>query len=116
MEYLSEDRVELRYTLPLAEIIFDFFDALKSRTRGYASLDYEMTGDQDADLVNVDILLQGDQVDAFSAIVHREQAYAYGVEMTRKLRKIIPRQQLKIARKDAIRSRTRYMRKFNAAR
>src|SRR5699024_7952571 len=76
MDYLSEDRVALRYTLPLAEIIFDFFDALKSRTRGYASLDYEMTGDQDADLVKVDILLQGDQVDAFSAIVHKEQAYA----------------------------------------
>src|SRR5690625_5072350 len=89
MEYLSEDRVELRYTLPLAEIIFDFFDALKSRTRGYASLDYEMTGDQDADLVKVDILLQGDQVDAFSAIVHRDKAYAYGVEMTGKLRELI---------------------------
>ncbi|HLR56592.1 MAG TPA: translation elongation factor 4 [Beutenbergiaceae bacterium] len=105
MDYLSEDRVELRYTLPLAEIIFDFFDALKSRTRGYASLDYEMTGDQDADLVKVDILLQGDQVDAFSAIVHKEQAYAYGVQMTRKLRELIPRQQFEVPIQAAIGSR-----------
>ena len=67
MDYLSEDRVELRYTLPLAEIVFDFFDALKSKTRGYASLDYEPTGEQSADLVKVDILLHGDPVDAFSA-------------------------------------------------
>ena len=81
MDYLSEDRVELRYTLPLAEIVFDFFDALKSRTRGYASLDYEPTGEQDADLVKVDILLHGEPVDAFSAIVHKDKAYAYGVSM-----------------------------------
>ncbi|HST83570.1 MAG TPA: translation elongation factor 4, partial [Kineosporiaceae bacterium] len=79
MDYLSETRVELRYTLPLAEIIFDFFDALKSRTRGYASLDYEEAGEQTADLVKVDILLQGEAVDAFSAIVHKDKAYAYGV-------------------------------------
>lgn len=105
MDYLSEDRVELRYTLPLAEIIFDFFDALKSRTRGYASLDYETTGDQEADLVKVDILLQGDQVDAFSAIVHREKAYAYGVEMTRKLRELIPRQQFEVPIQAAIGAR-----------
>ena len=71
MDYLSEDRVEMRYTLPMAEIVFDFFDQLKSRTKGYASLDYEFTGDQAADLVKVDILLHGDPVDAFSAIVHR---------------------------------------------
>ena len=82
MDYLSEDRVELRYTLPLGEIVFDFFDQLKSTTRGYASLDYEPTGEQAADLVKVDILLQGEPVDAFSAIVHRDKAYAYGVLMT----------------------------------
>ena len=82
MDYLSEDRVEIRYTLPLAEIVFDFFDQLKSRTRGYASLDYEPTGEQAADLVKVDILLQGEKVDAFSAIVHKDKAYAYGVRMS----------------------------------
>src|SRR5690606_1810784 len=82
MDYLSEDRVELRYTLPLAEIIFDFFDQLKSRTRGYATLDYELSGDDIANLVKVDILLQGEPVDAFSAIVHRDKAYSYGVMMT----------------------------------
>ena len=76
MDYLSEDRVEMRYTLPLAEIVFDFFDQLKSRTRGYAALDYEPDGEQDADLVKVDILLQGETVDAFSAIVHKDKAYA----------------------------------------
>ncbi|MEO6821854.1 MAG: translation elongation factor 4, partial [Candidatus Nanopelagicales bacterium] len=76
MDYLSEDRVELRYTLPLAEIIFDFFDALKSKTRGYASPDYEPTGEQVGDLVKVDILLHGEPVDAFSAVVHRDKAYA----------------------------------------
>ena len=79
MDYLSEDRVEMRYTLPMGEIVFDFFDQLKSRTKGYASLDYERSGDQAADLVKVDILLQGEPVDAFSAIVHREAAYSYGV-------------------------------------
>ena len=81
MDYLSEDRVEMRYTLPLAEIVFDFFDQLKSRTRGYASLDYEPDGEQVADLVKVDILLQGEPVDAFCAIVHKDKAYAYGVMM-----------------------------------
>jgi len=105
MDYLSEDRVELRYTLPLAEIIFDFFDSLKSRTRGFASLDYETAGEQDSDLVKVDILLQGDQVDAFSAIVHRDSAYAYGVEMTGKLRELIPRQQFEVPIQAAIGSR-----------
>ena len=93
MDYLSEERVELRYTLPLAEIVFDFFDHLKSRTRGYASLDYELQGEQEADLVKVDILLHGEAVDAFSAIVHREKAMAYGVLMTAKLKELIPRQQ-----------------------
>ena len=81
MEYLSADRVEIRYTLPLAEIVFDFFDALKSRTKGYASLDYEPDGEQVADLVKVDILLQGEPVDAFSAVVHKDKAYAYGLLM-----------------------------------
>jgi GTP-binding protein LepA len=96
LDYLSETRVELRYTLPLAEIIFDFFDALKSRTRGYASLDYEAAGEQVADLVKVDILLQGEPVDAFSAIVHKDKAYAYGTAMTAKLRELIPRQQFEV--------------------
>jgi GTP-binding protein LepA len=105
MDYLSEDRVELRYTLPLAEIVFDFFDALKSRTRGYASLDYEPTGEQMADLVKVDILLQGEPVDAFSAIVHKDKAYAYGVSMTGKLRKLIPRQQFEVPIQAAIGAR-----------
>ncbi|WP_278186737.1 translation elongation factor 4 [Myceligenerans salitolerans] len=105
MDYLSEDRVELRYTLPLAEIVFDFFDQLKSRTRGYASLDYEPSGDQAANLVKVDILLQGDQVDAFSAIVHRDKAYDYGVLMTAKLKEIIPRQQFEVPVQAAIGAR-----------
>ncbi len=105
MDYLSETRVELRYTLPLAEIIFDFFDALKSRTRGYASLDYEDGGEQRSDLVKVDILLQGEAVDAFSAIVHRDKAYAYGVMMTTKLRELIPRQQFEVPIQAAIGSR-----------
>ncbi|MGH3655625.1 MAG: translation elongation factor 4 [Micromonosporaceae bacterium] len=105
MDYLSQDRVELRYTLPLAEIIYDFFDQLKSRTKGYASLDYEPSGEQSADLVKVDILLQGEQVDAFSAIVHKDKAYAYGVNMTQKLRKLIPRQQFEVPIQAAIGSR-----------
>ncbi len=105
MEYLSEDRVELRYTLPLAEIIFDFFDQLKSRTRGYASLDYELEGDQVAQLVKVDILLQGEPVDAFSAIVHRDKAYSYGLMMASKLRELIPRQQFEVPVQAAVGSR-----------
>jgi GTP-binding protein LepA len=105
MDYLSETRVELRYTMPLGEIIFDFFDALKSRTRGYASLDYEEIGMQEADLVKVDILLQGEAVDAFSAIVHKESAYGYGVAMTAKLRELIPRQQFEVPIQAAVGSR-----------
>ena len=105
MDYLSEDRVEIRYTLPLGEIVFDFFDQLKSRTRGYASLDYETTGESEANLVKVDILLQGEQVDAFSAIVHRDKAYAYGVMMTQKLRELIPRQQFEVPIQAAIGSK-----------
>jgi GTP-binding protein LepA len=105
MDYLSEDRVELRYRLPLAEIVFDFFDLLKSKTRGYASLDWKADGEQVADLVKVDILLQGEQVDAFSAITHKDKAYSYGVMMTGKLRELIPRQQFEVPIQAAIGSR-----------
>ena len=105
MDYLSEDRVEIRYTLPLAEIVFDFFDQLKSRTKGYASLDYEPIGEEEGDLVKVDILLQGEHVDAFSAIVHKDKAYAYGVMMTGKLRELIPRQQFEVPIQAAIGAR-----------
>ncbi|HEY2192934.1 MAG TPA: translation elongation factor 4 [Actinomycetospora sp.] len=105
MDYLSDSRVELRYTMPLAEIIFDFFDVLKSRTRGYASLNYEPAGEQAADLVKVDILLQGEPVDAFSAIVHKDAAYAYGNSMASKLRELIPRQQYEVPIQAAIGSR-----------
>ncbi|HWH01349.1 MAG TPA: translation elongation factor 4 [Pilimelia sp.] len=105
MDYLSADRVELRYTLPLAEIIFDFFDQLKSRTKGYASLDYEPSGEQRSDLVKVDILLHGEAVDAFSAIVHKDKAYTYGVTIAAKLRSLIPRQQFEVPIQAAIGSR-----------
>jgi len=105
MDYLSEERVEMRYTLPLAEIVFDFFDALKSKTRGYASLDYEPAGDQVADLVKVDILLQGEAVDAFSSIVHKDKAYAYGLMMASRLRELIPRQQFEVPIQAAIGAR-----------
>lgn len=92
MNYLSPERVELDFEIPLAEIVFDFFDLLKSRTKGYASLDYEPAGYRIADLVKVDILLNGQPVDAFSAIVHRDNAGEYGTKMTGRLRKLIPRQ------------------------
>ncbi|WP_156759709.1 translation elongation factor 4 [Microbacterium karelineae] len=105
MDYLSEERVELKYTMPLGEIVFDFFDQLKSRTQGYASFDYEPSGSQEADLVKVDILLQGDRVDAFSAIVHREKAYSYGTTMAERLRKLIPRQQYEVPIQAAIGAR-----------
>ena len=105
MDYLSEDRVEMRYTLPMGEIVFDFFDQLKSRTKGYASLDYERSGDQAADLVKVDILLQGEPVDAFSAIVHKDAAYSYGVMMAGKLKELIPRQQFEVPIQAAIGAR-----------
>ena len=105
MDYLSESRVEIRYTMPLAEIIFDFFDQLKSRTRGYASLDYEPSGEQEADLVKVDILLQGESVDAFSQIVHRDKAREYGLMMTGKLKELIPRQQYEVPIQAAIGTR-----------
>jgi GTP-binding protein LepA len=105
MDYLSADRVELRYTLPLAEIIYDFFDQLKSRTKGYASLDYEPKGEQEADLVKVDILLHGEAVDAFSSIVHKDKAYNYGVSIAAKLRSLIPRQQFEVPIQAAIGNR-----------
>nr|WP_239074861.1 translation elongation factor 4 [Streptomyces sp. SID10853] len=105
MDYLSEDRVEIRYTLPLAEIVFDFFDQLKSKTRGYASLDYEPTGEQAAQLVKVDILLHGDKVDAFSAVTHKDKAYAYGVRLVAKLQKLIPRQNFEVPIQAAIGAR-----------
>ena len=105
MDYLSKDRVEMRYRLPLAEIVFDFFDQLKSRTRGYASLDWKFDGEEEADLVKVDILLQGEKVDAFSAITHRDKAYSYGLMMTSKLRELIPRQQFEVPIQAAIGSR-----------
>jgi GTP-binding protein LepA len=105
MDYLSTDRVEIRYTMPLAEIIFDFFDQLKSRTRGYASLDYEPAGEQQASLVKVDILLQGQPVDAFSQIVHADKAREYGLAMTAKLKELIPRQQYEVPIQAAVGSR-----------
>jgi GTP-binding protein LepA len=105
MDYLSADRVEMRYVLPMGEIVFDFFDQLKSRTKGYASLDYERSGEQAADLVKVDILLQGEPVDAFSAIVHKDAAYSYGVMMAGKLKDLIPRQQFEVPIQAAIGAR-----------
>jgi GTP-binding protein LepA len=105
MRYLSPERAEVHYLLPLAEIIFDFFDQLKSRTRGYASLDYEHWGYERSDLVRVDVLLQGDPVDAFSSVVHREKAQAYGRGMTARLRELIPRQLFEVAIQAAIGSR-----------
>jgi GTP-binding protein LepA len=105
MDYLSEDRVEMRYTLPMGEIAFDFFDQLKSKTKGYASLNYEFDGEQPGDLVKVDILLQGEPVDAFSAIVHRDAAYAYGVMLAGKLKELIPRQQFEVPIQAAIGAR-----------
>jgi GTP-binding protein LepA len=105
IDYLSADRVELRYTLPLAEIIYDFFDQLKSRTKGYASLDYEPSGEQAADLVKVDVLLHGEPVDAFSAIVHKDKAHSYGVSIASKLQKLIPRQQFEVPIQAAIGNR-----------
>jgi len=105
MQYFGTDRVQLRYNMPLGEIVFDFFDNLKSRTQGYGSLDYEESGMAEGDLVKVDILLQGEQVDAFSAIVHKEKAYAYGVMMTTKLRELIPRQAFEVPIQAAIGAR-----------
>jgi GTP-binding protein LepA len=102
MHYLSPERVQLNYQLPLAEIVLDFFDQLKSRTKGYASLDYEITGMKPSDLVKLDVLLAGDTVDALSMVVHREKAYEMGRSLTEKLRKRIPRQQYDVPIQAAI--------------
>jgi GTP-binding protein LepA len=105
MDYLTEERVELRYRLPLAEIITDFFDQLKSKTRGYASLDYERDEYAPADLVKVDVLLNSEPVDAFSSIVHRDNAYEYGRAMVAKLKELIPRQMFDIPVQAAVGAR-----------
>jgi GTP-binding protein LepA len=97
MEYLTPERVEVHYVLPLAEIVFDFFDQLKSKTRGFASLDYEPYGFQESKLVRVDVLLHGEPVDAFSSVVHRDKAYQYGKQMTERLKELIPRQLFDVA-------------------
>ncbi|HXD56061.1 MAG TPA: translation elongation factor 4 [Solirubrobacteraceae bacterium] len=102
MHYLSPERVQLNYQLPLAEIVLDFFDQLKSRTKGYASLDYEISGMKPSDLVKLDVLLAGDTVDALSMVVHREKAYEVGRTLTEKLRKRIPRQQYDVPIQAAI--------------
>ena len=102
LEYLSPERVELRYRLPLAEVVVDFFDQLKSRTQGYASLDYEPDGYAVSDLVKVDVLLQGSPVDAFSTVVHRDKAYHYGRALVGRLRELIPRQQFEVPIQAAI--------------
>ncbi|HVL05371.1 MAG TPA: hypothetical protein VM388_05255 [Acidimicrobiales bacterium] len=105
MEYLSPERVELVYRIPLAEVVIDFFDQLKSRTKGYASLDYELTGYERSELVKVDILLNGVAADAFSAILHRSKADEYGRKMTEKLKELIPRQQYDVPIQAALGSR-----------
>ena len=95
LSYLSPERIELRYRLPLAEVVLNFFDQLKSRTQGYASLDYEPAGYMESDLVRVDILLQGEPVDAFSAVVHRDASYEYGRKMAERLKEFCQKVGLK---------------------
>jgi len=105
MEYISPERVELIYRVPLAEVVIDFFDQMKSRTQGYASMDYDNDGYAVSDLVKVDILLQGESVDAFSSIVHRSKSYEYGQQMSKKLKELIPRQQFDVPIQAAISSK-----------
>ncbi|MCL5054267.1 MAG: elongation factor 4, partial [Gammaproteobacteria bacterium] len=102
MDYLSPERVEINYRLPLAEIVLDFFDTLKSRTKGYASLDYESDGYQPASLTKLDILIAGEPVDAFSTIIHKDKAYDYGRRLVAKLRELIPRQSFDVPIQAAI--------------
>ena len=102
MEYLAETRVMLKYNLPLSEIVFDFFDQLKTRTKGYASLDYEMSGYQESDLVKLDILVNNEPVDALSCIVHKDKAYTRGRALVQKLRSLIPRQMFEVPIQAAI--------------
>ncbi|HMB19626.1 MAG TPA: elongation factor 4, partial [Spirochaetota bacterium] len=100
--YLTSDRVELTFEMPLAEIVFDFYDKLKSISRGYASFDYHMTGEKKADLVKLDILLNGEMVDALSTLIHRDNAYDFGRRICEKLKELIPRQQFDVAIQAAI--------------
>lgn len=100
--YLTADRVELQFEMPLAEVVFDFFDKLKTISRGYASLDYEFLGNRESTMVKLDIMLNGEGVDALSAIVHRDKAYEWGKKLCEKLRELLPRQQFEIAIQAAI--------------
>jgi len=102
LEYISPERVDLNYNIPLAEVVVDFFDQLKSRSQGYASLDYELTGYRVSDLVRVDVLLNALPADAFSTIVHRDKAYDYGKRICEKLQKLIPRQMFDVPIQAAI--------------
>ena len=102
MSYLDKERVELEYELPLAEIVLDFYDRIKSSTRGYAAMDYEFLEYRPDDLVKLDILVNGDPVDAFCVIIHRDKAFEYGRDLTVKLKKLIPRQQFEVVLQAAI--------------
>ena len=102
LRYVGTRRVQITYEIPLAEVVFDFFDKLKSVSRGYASLDYELKGYEEADLVKLDILINGDAVDALSVIVHRERSYQRGRELCQRLREVIPKQMYEVAIQAAI--------------